>query len=644
MQHFRPLTAASAIALAAAFTPDAHAQSVDDNAVASADDAFGQSVGNERVGLYSPMEVRGFSPVDAGNTRIEGLYFAPVAGLPQRLVQASQVRVGLTAQGYPFPAPTGIIDYQINPAEPGRLLVASIEHGQYGSAIANIDARVALSGTLTAYAGATIRRQQRHEGGSFDNEIVSAGANWRPFAGASVTAFYAFTRSYDDQAAPFAFPAGDYLPPKIERRAEIGQDWTIRDETQQVAGALFALPLDGFRLEGGLFRAERDFDANFTDLALALRPDGTTPNRVIVYDPDNTDGMWSGELRLSRTLGDASLAHRLTLSLRGKRGERTFGGAQRISLGESSLLFDDERPAPVLTPGPDDFDEVAQTVVSAGYSLTRPRRFAIDLGLSLARNRKEIRFAALPDPVISRATPLTGSLTGNANLTDSLTVYGGYIRGFEEVQAAPATAVNRGEAPPAIRTQQSDFGLRYAVARGLSLVAGVFEISKPYFNSDTALVYRELGTQRVRGVELSLAGTITPGLTMVAGTVFSDAKISGELVDAGTIGPRPVGNIRRTTTLNLDWRLDRGASPLSLDLAVDSDGARVANAKNTLVVPARVRFDAGLRYRFTIGPVRALLRAQVANVFNNYSWQVQPNGAFRYNMSRRFLAELRMEI
>ena len=42
--------------------------------------------------------------------------------------------------------------------------------------------------------------------------------------------------------------------------------------------------------------------------------------------------------------------------------------------------------------------------------------------------------------------------------------------------------------------------------------------------------------------------------------------------------------------------------------------------------------------------VRALVRAQMANLFNDYSWSVSPNGALRYTHSRRFLGELRMEI
>ena len=66
---------------------EAAAQSVDENAVASATDAFGLSIGNERIGLYSAQDVRGFSPIDAANGRIRGLYFAQVEALPHRMGQ-----------------------------------------------------------------------------------------------------------------------------------------------------------------------------------------------------------------------------------------------------------------------------------------------------------------------------------------------------------------------------------------------------------------------------------------------------------------------------------------------------------------------------------------------------------------------------
>jgi iron complex outermembrane receptor protein len=105
----RPVSAA-AILLASA-TP-VLAQRTDENAVKAADDAFGTSVGNERIGLYNAGDVRGFNPITAGNIRIEGLSVTEHGGFTQRVVSGSTIRVGLTAQSYPFPAPTGIADYR----------------------------------------------------------------------------------------------------------------------------------------------------------------------------------------------------------------------------------------------------------------------------------------------------------------------------------------------------------------------------------------------------------------------------------------------------------------------------------------------------------------------------------------------------
>jgi iron complex outermembrane receptor protein len=324
----------------------AFAQSVNDNAVESATDAFGYSIGNERVGLYGVQDVRGFSPIDAGNGRIEGLYFAQVEGLPNRIADSTAVRVGITAQGYAFPAPTGIVDYRLSLPGGERKISGSIERAQFGSIALNGEAEIPLSGDVRFYGGASARWQNRHEGGDFKSHILAASVAWRPSPGAQIAGFASYNRTYEDEAAPSIFPSGDHLPPRIERRAMIGQAWTRRDNAHLVVGAVVQLPVQQWRLEAGLFRAERRLDAGFTDIFAQMRPDGTTPNRVIVADANNLDRALSGEVRLTRTFGDARLAHKLALSVRGKQADRRFGGAQRISLGESSLLYRDERPAP----------------------------------------------------------------------------------------------------------------------------------------------------------------------------------------------------------------------------------------------------------------------------------------------------------
>jgi iron complex outermembrane receptor protein len=634
----------AAIMLSAALSGKAVAQRVDDNVITNANDAFGQSVGNERVGLYGTDDVRGFNPVDAGNARIEGLYFAPVDRLPNRVTRGSRVRVGIAAQGYPFPAPTGIVDFELSASGEVDQFTVGLERAQFGSLLASFDSSFAMDGNLRAYLGGTVRRQNRHEGGNFKSWVASGGLAWQPYQGASVVAFWGRTRTYDDEAAPAIFPGGDYLPPQIKRREMIGQSWSDRDNAHEIYGALVKLPLGDWRMEAGLFRAERRVDANFTDIFANLQPDGTVANRVMVVDGNNRDLTVSGEARVVRTFADGPLAHRLTFSFRGRTGDRRFGGVQRISLGPSSLNFADERPRPIIALVADDTDDSSQGTLGLSYMLIRPGRFLIDAAIAGSRYSKTIRFVGAELVTSNRDRPVTGSLTASYTISPSLSLYGGHVRGFEEVSVAPQNATNRGAVPPAIRTRQTDLGLRYAVSKNLSLVVGLFEISKPYFNLDDQLFYRDLGSSSNRGAEVSLTGTLRPGVSLVLGNVLIDSRISGELVDEGRISERPVGTIRRRSIANVDWRLDEGRSPLSFDLAFESFSARVGNPSNSLYAPPRETLDLGMRYRFSVGSTRGLLRLQLANVFDDYGWQVASNGAFLYSAGRRALAELRFDL
>jgi iron complex outermembrane receptor protein len=98
------------------------------NAIVQAQDAFGITVGDEEIGLYSAGDARGFSPKDAGNLVIEGLYYDQQTYEPTaRIIEGSVLRVGLSAQSYPLAAPTGIVDYQLR--RPGRERITSISLG-----------------------------------------------------------------------------------------------------------------------------------------------------------------------------------------------------------------------------------------------------------------------------------------------------------------------------------------------------------------------------------------------------------------------------------------------------------------------------------------------------------------------------------
>jgi len=108
-------------ALSLLFSPvsSLRAQHASDDPVASANDAFGLTVGLESIGIYNPYDVRGFNPQTAGDVRIDGLYFDQQWVLSNRVVEGSTIRVGVSEIGYVFPAPSDIVDYDLRHAGNG---------------------------------------------------------------------------------------------------------------------------------------------------------------------------------------------------------------------------------------------------------------------------------------------------------------------------------------------------------------------------------------------------------------------------------------------------------------------------------------------------------------------------------------------
>jgi len=238
----------------------------------------------------------------------------------------------------------------------------------------------------------------------------------------------------------------------------------------------------------------------------------------------------------------------------------------------------------------------------------------------------------------SRAEPWLKYATVTVNATKTLAFYGSYTEGLEESPVAPSEAQNRNVAAPALETEQYDFGIRWDTFANLKLIAGVFNIEKPYFDLDAAGFYRELGRVEHRGVEFSLAGDPVENLTVIVGSRWLDATVSGPTVDAGLIGEKPVGTARQYSIATADYRF--AGSGFSIDATAEHITSQVANTANTIEVHSRAVFHIGGRYRFKLFGKPATLRMQVSNIFDKYGWQALSSGVYGYNAPRRFTAYL----
>ena len=618
----------------------AFAQRTGENPVSSAQDAFGTSVGNERVGLYSPFSARGFSPVQAGNVRINGMYIDYQADLSERLISGSNVRVGLTAQGYPFPAPTGVADFSLR--LPGKEAVAStvVGFGPFGGLRGEVDAQLPVSATLGIAAGAGVNRQGLAHGG--DQRLLSAGlaARWRPAENIEIIPFWGMQQEDGQNAQPIIFTEGAFLPPEIERRRYFGPEWAQNEGRDVIFGLLGTFGFGDWTLRSGAFRAVADDYKNFTPMFLNTTPDGEA-DLVVVSNPSRRFVSNSGELRLTRQVVEGDRLHLIHLMTRGSMRDRLYGGGQQFQLGRGRIDEPMEAPEPDLTLGPRTTDDVRQFTFGLGYHGMWRGVGELSLGIQRSSYRKEVirPSGALP---ITKANPWLFNGTLSILASSDLAFYAGYTKGLEESPVAPDIAVNRGEAPPAIITEQMDAGFRYAFTKDLRLVAGVFDVRKPYFALDPGKVFGQLGEVRNRGVEISLAGQVTPRFNVVLGTVFLDAKVSGEAVELGLIGRRPVGSIRRVITGGVNWNVP-WIKGLSLDANYEGSSDRTANTANSFVIPARYVASVGGRYRFDLLAKPATFRAQVASVNNVFGYSNIGEG-FYYNPPGRFLMSLTVDM
>ncbi|OYQ26507.1 TonB-dependent receptor [Sandarakinorhabdus cyanobacteriorum] len=580
-----------------------------ENAVRGASDAFGTVIGREEIGLYAADNIRGFSPVVAGNVRIEGLYFDPVIFPSDRISGATSIRIGPSALGSPFPAPTGIVDLSLR--VPGReragSALASLD--SFGSHIAELDLALPLSSRFSLGLGAMISRERFINAAHDDKYEGALIARWRATDALTLTPFLSLAVTPRDDVGPIFLPAGDMLPPDPPRRRFIGPAWARRRDTELNAGLIADWALaQGWQLKAGLFRSSVAFPTNFSNLMEAVGSDGHA-RQTVLADPRLFFVSNSGEVRLTRSLADGPRSHQLHLALRGRQAFRSFGGSDSIDLGDTTIGTPSRAPLPAFRFGAQEEDRVRQWTGAVGYEGNWQGVGTLSLGLQKSDYAKRIGLPGFKTAV--DAAPWLGNANAAIRLGQGTEIYGGFVTGLEESGIAPANAVNRNEALPAIITRQVDAGARQTLG-DLTLVAGVFRLAKPYFNLDASGRFGPLGEVVSRGVEASIAGPITPSLSIVAGGVFSAPRVAGEAVALGVSGPLPVGAVRRTLSLSADWR-PHFAPGLSFDIALFANSSTVATVNNAVHIPAQTFIDLGARYGFRLAGRDAVLRAQIFN-------------------------------
>lgn len=594
--------------------------------VRAADDAFGRRVGIEEVGLYSEGEVRGFDLQAAGNYRIEDHYYVRVAGMLQPLNGGTAIRVGANGLRTDFAAPSGVVQYTLPGGGAGTR--ASVEAGWWGGSgpvamlrgvAGTADGQLSLAGGLQLSLG-----QRYTDGTTGDFTAIGLVPRWSPAPGVRLTGMWSHNWFPRDGDTYFANPAG--APREVKRWTDRTQRWMGARNESDLIGAFADIDAGaGWRFGASVFRNALPYDHSAFNL-LRFTGNGREAVASGLLFGDETRHSTSAELTAARQFATGRLTHRILLMARRRDSMVESDPGVAYALGSyADVNRVPERARPAISLGTARMrDDVTQWTGGLGYRLSVGSLAELRIDAQRVDYAKRVR--ALDGRVTEQATRpwLYGGALSVA-ISPQVTAFASYARGLEEAGVAPANAGNRGAVLPAAISRQAELGVKYRFEGGPTLIAGVFDLSKPTPGIDAAGAFDFVGTVRHRGVELSLAGPLTPRLSAVLGATYLDAAIAGELVDRGVIGERPIGRPEVTALANLTWRVP-GLEGLTVDGGVNVRGARYADKENRVALPAYALFNLGLRQAFRIDGHPVTLRARVTNLTDRFAWNPTNSG------------------
>ena len=621
----------------------AHAQRANENAVASADDAFGSSVGLEQTGIYSDQDTRGFSPSKAGNARIDGVYYDPVGSLSSRLRIANVVRVGFAAEDYPFAAPTGIIEYRLRPMPTETGLSPAYNFMAFGGYIREFDLRAPISGDKLAFVGGMAQSDlSQSDGGRNEAWGVTArfiarlgGVEFAPFAAVSW-----FT---NNRARPLTVVTGDTLPKLPEVRRYLGQEWAKgSNDNHTFGGVLKAAITPSLSLRAGLFHGKANRGENFSEIyntvPAAAGNAPTLASHLLFADPPQAIHSTSGEAQMALRLGGGRWQHRLIAGFRARDRLTQTGGSHVESYGTVAYGLPDPHPLPNFVFARPNDGRVRQHAFMVGYLGKVDGLGMINLGLQKARYRGSSRDGRTGTVTRSNDDPWLYNASLGFDLTPSLAIFAATQKGLEDSGTAPENALNRNEQLPATRSVQYEAGMRWKFAGG-QLAVNAFQITKPYFSFDPQRNFTQVGTLRLRGIEGSLSGHFGKRLSVVAGAVATQPRV---LDRQPGVGERPAGMPSLYARIDLNYRTDifGGLTPTA---TLSHTGARAVSAGpqaslggKQLMVPGYNTLDLGLRQSFKLGKVPMSFRAVVVNVLDAATWKVVAANTLLMEERRRF--------
>lgn len=200
---------------------------------------------------------------------------------------------------------------------------------------------------------------------------------------------------------------------------------------------------------------------------------------------------------------------------------------------------------------------------------------------------------------------------------------------LEVVPNRPMDFSNPGQVLPALKSEQTEIGMKWQANSRLLLTAAAFSIAKPYADDlpgtgADALPLRVAGakTARHRGLELTAAGRVGEALSLQASLMALDARYT-QAVDPALVGQRVTNIPRFKGSLFADYKV--AALPgLAVNALASFESTKTATADGSVALPQAWQLDAGISYQNRIAGQSTLWRLSIENLTDRTYWREAP--------------------
>ena len=605
------------------------------------------------VGYWDYATVRGFVIDNKYNYRREGLPINAETFIPLDNKDSVEIFKGTSGIQAGTSAPGGLVNYTVKRPTQNDVRTVRIDVTNYGSVSTAVDlgGRAGDNKEFGYRINAAADKLDNYTPAAKGNrQLLAVAADWRINKDSILEAEFEYSRR-SQPSVPGVSLTGNTLPPVNNKLNINSQPWSQPVVLEGLTGTVrFEQAINsnwrwsaqaGTQQLTSQDRAAFPFGCTDGDNYYADRfcPNGNFD--LFDFRSDNERrSTTAGQLQLKGEVSTGSIKHNLGFGLLTSRVRDRFDMQAYNFSGTGKLNNLVTLPADPSLTGENTNRDERSTELSAFDAISWTPAFTTWTGLRYTSlNRDSVRTDG------SRASSYSSSfatpwVAASYQINPATMVYASYGQGVEsEVAPARSRYTNAGAALPALKSKQFELGIK-GDANDIRWSATYFDISRPMFGDlgscdKTGSCTRQVdGTEKHRGIELTAgtqAATATKPWHVDGGVTLIDAKRQAGTIDPSLNGLRPTNVPDWILRLNAAYKIT-AVPGLQVEGHISHEGARAILPDNSIMLPAWITLDLGLRYDTKIGNTKTSWTLGVDNVLNKSYYKESP-----YQFSHAYL-------